>query len=100
MTDSETPQESERTMDTDTRQLGPEQFEHAVLMEMVALLPAHPTLAELQLAVSGAGEDPETPMVEDSLFHLRRFGLVRENGKVLEPTLAALHATELIQRFL
>ncbi|HEX6688495.1 MAG TPA: hypothetical protein VF085_07500 [Solirubrobacterales bacterium] len=76
--------------------LDDEQLEHAVLMEIIQLHPANPTLDELHLALSSR-VGLERHAVEDSLWALRRFGLVRENGDVLEPTLAAVHASELFQ---
>lgn len=78
--------------------LDDEQLEHAVFIEIVALHPIHPTLGELHLALSDSRAELGIHAVEDSLWSLRRFGLIRENGKVLEPTLAALHAAEVIQR--
>ncbi len=76
--------------------LDDEQLEHAVLTEIIQLHPANPTLDELHLALNSRVE-LERYAIEDSLLALRRFGLVRENEKVLEPTLAALHASELFQ---
>lgn len=76
--------------------LDSEQLEHTVFMELVMLHPIHPTLDELHLVLCSRKELGR-PEVEDSLWWLRRFGLVRENGEVLEPTLAAIHATEVIQ---
>ncbi|HEX6689393.1 MAG TPA: hypothetical protein VF085_12135 [Solirubrobacterales bacterium] len=73
------------------------QLEHAVLMEIINLHPNRPTRAELHLAMSNFGGDPSSQAIDDSLWALRRFGLVRENGDVLEPTLAAVHASELFQ---
>ncbi len=78
--------------------LDDEQLEHAILMEIIALHPAHPTRDELHLAMSTALEDSRGHTIDDSLWSLKRFGLVRENGNVLEPTLAAIHAAEVIQR--
>jgi hypothetical protein len=78
--------------------LDDDQLEHAVFMEIVTLHPIHPTLDELHLALSDSRGELGRAVVEDSLWSLRRFGLVRENGNVLEPTLAAIRATEVIQR--
>ena len=49
--------------------LDDEQLEHAVLMEIIALHPAHPTRAELRLAMSAAYEDPGVKQL------MIRFGL-------------------------
>src|SRR4029077_20820915 len=95
MTDSETPQ-GERTITACS--LDDERFEHAMLMEIIVLHPTNPTLDELHLALSGSRVELERHTVEDSIWALRRFGLVRENGRILEPTLAALRAAEIIQR--
>lgn len=48
--------------------------------------------------MSATFEEAGSQTVDDSLWSLRRVGLVRENGNVLEPTLAAIHAAEIIQR--
>lgn len=78
--------------------LDDEQLEHAVLMEIIDLHPNHPTFDELYLVLSHSRRELRGHAIEDSLWSLRRFGLVRENGKVLEPTLAALHAAEVMRR--
>ncbi len=73
------------------------QLEHAVLMEIISLHPNRPTRAELHLVMSNPREGQEGQAIDDSLWGLKRFGLVRENGDVYEPTLAAIHASELFQ---
>jgi hypothetical protein len=92
------PPKREIAMTADTCPLDDEQLEHAVLMEIIELHPTNPTLDELHLALSYSRVELGRHTVEDSLGALGRFGLVRENEKVLEPTLAALHAAEVIQR--
>ncbi len=77
--------------------LDDEQLEHAVLMEVIELCPK-PTLDELHLALSDSRAELGRSIIEDSLWSLKRFGLVRENGKVIEPTLAAVHAAKVIQQ--
>lgn len=97
MTDSGTQTEDPTAM-ADDRTLDDEQLEHAVLMEIIDLHPARPTLDELHLALSYSRGEIRRFAIEDSLWSLRRFGLIREHGDVLEPTLTALRAAEVIQR--
>jgi len=99
MTDGETSHSGERAKTPGAYPLDDELLEHAVLIEILRLHPAHPTLCELRLTLSNGGVLPESNALEDSLGLLKSFGLVRENAKIIEPTLAALHANKvLIQR--
>lgn len=75
-----------------------EQIEHAVLAEIICLHPTHLTRSELALAMGERRERMGNHALEDSIWALKRFGLVRENGEVLEPTLTALRAAEIFQR--
>jgi hypothetical protein len=88
----------EIAMTADACPLDDEQLEHSMLMEIIELHPIHLTCDELHLALSYSREGLKEFAIKDSLWSLRRFGLIRENGKVLEPTLAALRAAEVIQR--
>ncbi len=74
----------------------PEQdrFESAVLREIIYLLPARPTFDELRLSVGD--KDDHGVSTEDAIWGLRRAGLVRYSGDVLEPTLPALCAFKLL----
>lgn len=96
MTDGEALHGCERVATPDAYPLDDELLERAVLMEIINLHPTHPTLCELRLTLSNGGVLPERHALEDSLGLLKSFGLVRENGKIIEPTLAALHAAEVI----
>lgn len=73
-----------------------EQLEHAVLAEIICLHPAHLTSAELVLKMDGA-RDGESVAIGESLQALKRSGLVRLTGDVVEPTFAALRAAELFR---
>lgn len=98
MTDGKASHGCERATTPDAYPLDNEQLERAILMEIINLHPTHPTLCELRLTLSNGGVLPERHTLEDSLGLLKSFGLVRENGKIIEPTLAVLHAVEVIQR--
>jgi len=73
-----------------------EQTERAVLTEIVCLLPAHLTPAELVVRMSGELNGPNSGDVRDSIQALQRSSLVRNTGDVLEPTYAAIRAVELL----
>jgi hypothetical protein len=90
--------DSPATRAADAHPVNYEQLEHAVLMEIITLHPTHPTLDELHLVLSYSRVELEEQAIDDSLQTLGRFGLVRKNGDVLEPTLAAIHAAEVIER--
>jgi hypothetical protein len=62
------------------------------LAEIITLHPTHLTRSELFLKVGAGSEDAG---IADALWSLRCTGLLRQNGKVVEPTLAALHAAQL-----
>lgn len=72
--------------------LSQEQFDGALLAEIVCLHPAHLTLAELELRMTADRNDAEGAAVRDSVQALKRSGLVRQNGEIVEPTYAALCA--------
>jgi hypothetical protein len=73
-------------------------LERALLEEVVFLHPAHLTLAELTLKMD-APDGSESIAIENSLETLKRAGLVRVKGDVVEPTYAALRVAGLFQWF-
>jgi hypothetical protein len=74
-----------------------EQVEYEVLAEIICLHPIRLTLSELVLRVAGKWGGSESVAIEDSIQALKRSGLVRQTGDVLEPTYAALRAAELFR---
>jgi hypothetical protein len=72
--------------------LNHDEIERAVLTEIVCLHPARLTLPELELRMTADRNHSEGAAVKDSIQMLKRSGLVRQNGDVLEPTYPALRA--------
>lgn len=70
-------------------------IEHSVLVEIVSLHPTSLTLPELILRMQV--DDPKGIAIQDSVQALKRSGLVRENGVLVEPTHAALCAAAIFQ---
>lgn len=68
--------------------------ENAVLLQIVTLHPDHLTRDELVVRM---GDDPGRPAILNSLEGLKRSGLIRFNGQVVEPTYAALRAIEILR---
>jgi hypothetical protein len=68
--------------------------EELVLQEVISLLPARVTVSELLLCLSSR-KVMDKAGVYDAIRELRRFGLLRFSGNVLEPTLAAFRAADL-----
>jgi hypothetical protein len=66
--------------------------EQAVLSEIVFLHPDHLTTDELVLKMEEGPSGTGCIAILDSLQALKRSGLVRLNGEVVEPTYAALRA--------
>lgn len=75
--------------------LPPEDFGGIILREIVELLPARLTIDEMVLWVAKQG-DHGAIAAKDAIAELRRSGLIRLSGDVLEPTLAAFRATEIL----
>lgn len=71
-------------------------IQNTILLELVEHLPAHPTLAELYLLVADEQKGVGKVAIEDAINRLRRFGLIRPGGDVLEPTLAAIRAVTIL----
>jgi hypothetical protein len=63
---------------------------------IIELLPAHLTLSELILKAND-GRRGEELALETAIQTLRRSGLVRLTGDVVEPTYAAVHAAALFE---
>jgi hypothetical protein len=66
--------------------------EQALLAEIITLHPDRLTPAELVRWMQGKPSDAGRIAILDALLVLKRSGLVRQNGEVLEPTHAALRA--------
>jgi hypothetical protein len=71
-------------------------IENAVLLEIVALHPDHLTREEL---VARLEDDANTDrlVIMDAVDALKRSGLVRLTGDVIEPTFAALRAAVILR---
>lgn len=69
--------------------------ENVVLLDIVSLHPDHLTTDELVMRLEGRSPVP----IWDALHALRRSGLVRLNGEVVEPTYAAIRATDVFGEF-
>ncbi|HEY8816272.1 MAG TPA: hypothetical protein VIP57_14350 [Candidatus Dormibacteraeota bacterium] len=68
--------------------------EQALLSEIIALSDRL-TPEELILWMRGRSSDPDRIEILDALLVLKRSGLVRQNGEVVEPTHAAIRADEI-----
>lgn len=68
--------------------------EQALLSEIITL-PDRMTPDELLLWVRGTTSDADRIEILDALSALKRSGLVRQNGEVIEPTYAAIRADEI-----
>ena len=68
--------------------------EQALLSEIISL-PDHLTPEELVLWMRGKTDDTERVEILDALLVLKRSGLVRQNGEVVEPTYAAIRMDEI-----
>lgn len=77
-------------------ELAPDDFSGIILREIVELLPARPTIDEMILWIADKQGDYSAIAAKDAIAELRRFGLIRLSGEVLEPTLAAFRATEIL----
>lgn len=68
--------------------------EQALLSEIITL-PHRLTPEELVLWMRGRTSDADRNEILDALSVLKRSGLVRQNGEVIEPTHAAICADEI-----
>jgi hypothetical protein len=75
--------------------LNPKQVELAVLLHAVEFHPRHQSASELIGELSG-GRDEEGEQLRNAISALTEFGLLRENGNVIEPTPCALRATSIL----
>jgi hypothetical protein len=71
-------------------------LENALLNEILIQHPDHLTQDELILRMEGSPNGTDRIAVLDALQELKRSGLIRLNGEVVEPTLALLRAAEII----
>jgi hypothetical protein len=73
------------------RSLGVEQ----VLLSEIIALADRMTPEELILWMRGESSDADRVEILDALLALKRSGLVRQNGEIIEPTRAAIRADEI-----
>jgi hypothetical protein len=71
--------------------------EHSLLSDIVVLHPDHLTSEELVVRMEDGPSNTDRVAILDALQALRRSGLVRLNGEVVEPTYAALRAAAIFQ---
>jgi hypothetical protein len=71
--------------------------EHVVLLEIVSLHPDHLTFEELIVRLEDQASDTDRTAIMDSLQALKRSGLIRFNGDVVEPTFAAVRAAAIFE---
>jgi len=71
--------------------------EHSLLAEIIVLHPDHLTSEELVVREAGGHGDTDRNAILDTLHALKRSGLVRFNGEVVEPTFATLRAAAIFQ---
>lgn len=79
----------------------PEPVEHAVLEEVIELLPVRLTVNELCLWIAADPEDDrEVETITNAIRDLKRSGLLRygSDDLVVEPTQAAIQAFTLLTR--
>jgi hypothetical protein len=69
--------------------------EQALLSEIIALHPDRLTPEELVLWMRGRTSDADRNEILGALRVLKRSGLIRQTGEVIEPTHAALRADEI-----
>ena len=71
--------------------------EQALLSEIIILHPDHLTSEELVLRMEDRPSGTGRVAILDSLQALKRSGLVRLNGEIVEPTYAALRAAVIFE---
>jgi hypothetical protein len=72
-------------------------LENALLGEVLLQHPDRLTQDELALRMEGGPNDTDRIAVLDALQELKRSGLIRLNGEVVEPTFALLRAAEIFE---
>jgi Fe2+ or Zn2+ uptake regulation protein len=72
--------------------------ESAVLSQIVSLHPDHLTTEELVARMEDDASGTGRVEIRDAIAALKRSGLVRITGEVVEPTYAALRAAAIFQR--
>jgi hypothetical protein len=72
-------------------------LENALLAEILTQDPNHLTQDELTLRMEDGPSGTDRSAVLDALQELKRSGLVRLSGEVIEPTFAALRAAEIFE---
>jgi hypothetical protein len=72
-----------------------ELVEHAVFMAILDLHPEHLTPSELVLKVAGEGDQAAREEIRQAIRDLRGSSLLRYTGDIVEPTHAAVRASEL-----
>ncbi len=73
--------------------------ESIAFREIVGRLPARLTLVELALWLESRRRDVNKVEVQDAVRRLKQGGLIRLNGEILEPTHAAIRASELLSGY-
>jgi hypothetical protein len=71
--------------------------EHSLLSEIIILHPGHLTSEELAMRMEGGRSETDRIAILDALQALKRSGLVRFNGEVVEPTFAMLRAAAIFE---
>jgi hypothetical protein len=71
--------------------------EHALLSEIITLHPDHLTAEELVVRMEDGPSETGRIAILDSLQALKRSGVVRITGEVVEPTYAALRTAATLQ---
>lgn len=72
-------------------------LENALLAEIVIQHPDHLTQDELIVRMEGGPANTTPIAVLDCLQELKRSGVIRFNGEVVEPTFAVLRAAEIFE---
>lgn len=71
--------------------------ESSLLSEIIILHPDHLTSEELVVRMEDGPSGTDRVAILDTLQALKRSGLVRFNGEVVEPTFATLQASAIFQ---
>jgi hypothetical protein len=73
------------------------QLENALLTEIISQHPDHLTQEELIMRMEGSPVGTARIAILDTLQELKRSGLIRLNGEVVEPSFAALRAAVVLE---
>ena len=73
------------------------QLETGLLLEILSLHPDHLTFEEMILRVTDTEHGISRLDVDFALKELTRFGVIRINGEVLEPTFAAVRISKMLE---